>query len=261
MDSVKTSSANVNHILLKDNSGFNILDNLKIVLCNTSHNGNIGSAARAMKTMDIHNLILVNPVAKPDDHAIALASNAADVVENAKIVNRLDLAIGDTTLTIGTTSRKREFGSHLYTPRQIVPEILTHLKQGNKIAVVFGAEKNGLTIEELEKCNRLVTIPGNPAYFSLNLAQAVQIICYEIYSQHNDSLKHIKQAVSLATFADRQGVLIHMERLLNLAGYRNRNSNLTRRRLQHILNKANLEREEVDLLRGMLKTIEKNLLP
>ena len=158
-----------------------LLNNIKIVLCNTSHNGNIGSSARAMKTMGIFNLILVSPEVMPDDHSIALACNARDIIETAIITDSLDEAIGDCTLTIALTSRKRELSSHLATPKEITPEIFTTISHNEKVAIVFGAERTGLTIEQLEKCNRLVTIPGNPDYFSLNLAQAVQIICYEIY--------------------------------------------------------------------------------
>ncbi len=233
-----------------------MLDNIKIVLCNTSHNGNIGSAARAMKTMGITNLVLVNPVAAIDDHAIALACNAADVVTNATIVTSLDDALFDTILAIGLTSRKREYTPHLSTPKEIFPEIFASVNRGHKVAIVFGSEKFGLSIDEVEKCNHLVTIPGNPEYFSLNLAQAVQIMCYEIYSQYNGSVAHLEQSVDPGSFADNQGILNHLETILKLADYKNKDNKRTRRRLQNILHKAKLERDEVDLLRGILKAIE-----
>src|SRR3990167_6641119 len=187
----------------------NNLDYIRIVLCNTSHNGNIGSAARAMKTMGISNLILVSPSITPDDHSLALSCNAKDVVMNAKIVDTLDQALADTTIAFATTSRRREFNQHLLTPRESSREILTAINNQKKVAVVFGCERSGLTIEQLEKCNRLLTIPGNPDYFSLNLANAVQIICYEIYSNYNDSLDHLKTPQELANFADNQGILQH----------------------------------------------------
>src|SRR5579863_1645497 len=123
-----------------------MLNNIKIVLCNTSHNGNIGSAARAMKTMGITSLVLVNPVAALDDHAIALACNAADVVKNAKIVTRLDDALSDTVLAIGLTARKRKYTPHLAAPKEIVPEIFSAVAGGHKVAIVFGSEKFGLSI-------------------------------------------------------------------------------------------------------------------
>lgn len=236
-----------------------MLDNIKIVLCNTSHTGNIGSAARAMKTMGISNLVLVNPKTQLDDHTIALSVHAADVIQNAQIVTSLDIALADTTLAIGMTSRRRKFTPHLSTPKDMVAEIFSQITAMNKVAIVFGSEKNGLSIEELGKCNRLVTIPGNPEYFSLNLAQAVQIMCYEIYSQCSGSITHLEQAVTLGTFADNQGVLNHLEIILKHTNYPNRDTLRTRSRLQNILHKANLEREDIDLLRGILKSIEKHI--
>ena len=236
-------------------------NNISIVLCNTSHPGNIGSVARAMKTMGLVNLILVDPVSKPDDHSRALACNAADVVDNAKILTSLDEALDETTLSIAMTSRKREFTHSLSTPKQIIPEIFTNVNHGNKIAIVFGSEKNGLTIGQLEKCNRMVTIPGNKEYFSLNLAQAVQIMCYEIYSNYDSSLERLVAITKPATFADNQGVVNHIDNILtNLSFYKNKNKERVVRRLQNIINKARLEREDVDLLRGMLKHIENNVL-
>lgn len=237
-----------------------MLDNISVILCNTSHNGNIGSAARAMKTMGISNLVLVNPVAAVDDHTIALACNASDVVKNAKILTSLDEALSDTVLAIGMTSRKREYTPHLTTPKGIIPEIFATITVNSKVAIVFGSERFGLSIEELEKCNRLVTIPGNPEYFSLNLAQAVQIMCYEIYSQYNGSIAHLEQSVTLSSYADNQGILNHLETILDKTEYKNKDAIRTRRRLQNILHKASLEREDVDLLRGMLRAIEVKLL-
>ncbi len=234
-----------------------LLDNINIILCNTSHHGNIGSAARAMKTMDLYNLILVNPVSIPDDHSIALASNAADVVKNAKILTSLNEALYESTLIIGMTSRKREFAHKIQTPKEIAPEIIEQIHNKNKIAIVFGSEKSGLTIEQIEKCNRIVTIPGNPEYFSLNLAQAVQIMCYEIYSNYKPSLTHLMSIKQNATFDDNQGILNHIDQILvNTNFYNNKNKERTLRRIQYIINKSDLEREEVDLIRGILKHLE-----
>lgn len=237
----------------------NILNNISIILCDTTHNGNIGAAARAMKTMGLHRLILVNPLAKLDDHALALASNARDVVTNAWIVTSLDEALKDTNLAFAMTSRKREFNSRLSTPKESIPEIFTTINNNEKVAIVFGCERSGLTIEQVERCNRLVTIPGNPEYFSLNLAQAVQIMAYEIYSNYNSELSHLKTEIKRSSFTDNQGILDHLERILtNLNYYTQKNVELTRRNLQHIIHKANLEREEVNLIRGILRKIEQS---
>lgn len=234
-----------------------ILDNIKIILCDTSHQGNIGSSARAMKTMGITNLVLVNPKEKPDDHAIALSCNAHDIVTNAIIVNNLDEAIYDCSLIIGLSSRKRELNTLLYTPKQIIKDILIEINKQHKIALVFGSEKFGLSIEQLTKCNRLVTIPGNPTYFSLNLSQAVQIMCYEIYSNFNNNITQLKSNIELATNKDNIGILKHLTDILTTNNYyHNKNKERVDRRLKHIIDKAMLEREEVDLIRGILKNIE-----
>ena len=270
-----------------------ILNNISVVLCNTSHPGNIGSTARAMKTMGITNLILVDPITKPDDHTMALASNAKDVVESAKIVDNIDDALTDTTIAIAMTSRRREFQQHIFTPREIAPQIIDRAIDNQKIALVFGSEKNGLTITQLEKCNRLITIPGNPEYCSLNLAQAVQIICYEIYTQYinnciNDNINNINNtnnnnnsssntnnsnnntnsisstsitnSTKPSTFADTQGILNHLDSILTKVDfYHKKNTERVKRNLQHIIHKASLERDEVDLIRGMLTKISQNI--
>lgn len=241
-----------------------ILDNVHIVLCNTSHQGNLGAAARAMKTMGITKLTLVNPVNPPDDHAIALACNASDVLQNAKIVDSLDLALEKTVLAYALTSRKREFNYSLQTPRESLSEIFGQLSQNNQVAIVFGSEKSGLTIQQLEKCNRLMTIPGNPEYFSLNLSQAVQIICYELYSNYTQDIQWLKTntiANNPSSYADNQGVLASLDQILQQANfYQNKRPAQVQQNLQRIIHKAHLQRNEVDLLRGILKTIQQNLI-
>ncbi len=237
------------------------LNNIKIVLCNPSHNGNIGSAARAMKTMGISQLILVSPTVTLDDHSLALASNAKDILENALILDSLDQALSDTTIAIALTSRKREFSHNLSTPKEIMPEIFSSINNNEKVAIVFGAERTGLSIEQLEKCNRMVTIPGNPEYFSLNLAQAVQIMCYEIYSNYNPSLEHLKNNITKASAIDNQGILNHLDEVLKKTNYyKHKNETRIVRHLQHIIHKANLERDEVDLIRGILRRIEQKIV-
>ncbi len=241
------------------NPGINPLNSISIILCNTTHNGNIGSAARAMKTMGLSKLVLVDPVAKLDDHALALASNARDVVTNAWIVPTLHEALKDTSLAFAMTARKREFNAHLATPKESITEIFATIHNQEKVAIVFGCERSGLTIEQLELCNRLITIPGNPEYFSLNLAQAVQIMAYEIYSNYNNNLEYLKTDIKKSTFEDNQGILNHLDKILNAINYYEyKNPQLTQRKLQNIIYKANLEREEVDLLRGILRKIEQS---
>lgn len=237
-----------------------LLNNIQIILCNTSHPGNIGSAARAMKTMGLQNLTLVSPITQPDDHSLALSCNAKDVVENCKILDNIDSAIADSHLVLAMTGRKREFNDRLHTPKEIIPEIYEALKNQESVSIVFGNEQNGLTIEQLEKCNRLVTIPGNPQYFSLNLAQAVQIMCYEIYSNYNPDMSFLQNPIKRATEKDIQYLLNSFDTILeNINFYNNKNEVRVIRRLQHILHKAELEREEVDLLHGILNQIKYKL--
>ncbi|RKV69843.1 MAG: RNA methyltransferase, partial [Neisseria sp.] len=179
------------------------LNNIRIVLTRTSHPANIGSAARAMKTMGLSDLVLVAPnlmstpmtavppvfdPQNPQDfklpeESFTLASGAADVLHNARITATLDDALADTTISCALTSRRREITAPLQTPRELVPELLQAARRGEQVALVFGNETFGLSIEEVQACNRLMTINGNPDYFSLNLAQAVQVVCYEIFSQ------------------------------------------------------------------------------
>lgn len=228
-------------------------DNITFVLCNTTHSGNIGSSARAIKTMGFKNLSLVSPEAKCDSYAYALASNATDILDNIKIYNNLKEAIENCNLAYALSARKREFDSHIQTPREMTKEIFS--ANNYNIAIVFGAEKTGLRIDQLELCNRLVTIPANPLYTSLNLAQAVQIIAYELFvNKINNNIR--KQQ---ATIIENLNLINELDKLLSKSNYYKQNkSNITRRRIQNILFKTNLNSKEVDLILGILKLLNKN---
>ncbi len=241
------------------------LDNIKIILCDTTHTGNIGACARAMKNMGLKNLILVSPRVTPDDHSLALASNARDIIDTAIICDNLDTALYDVHFAVALTARRREFSAHLQTPDELLDEIMPSVDSDLNIAFVFGAERTGLTIEQIEKCNKLVTIPGNPKYLSLNLAQAVQIICYEIYKKYlqlldndnkNDALAYLKNHDEKpSTIADNQNILSHLYEMLDKTNYNFKNEEITKRKLQQIINKAQLNREEVGLIHGILRNI------
>lgn len=157
----------------------NILEKTRIVLIGTSHPGNIGSAARAMKTMGLDDLYLVAPHKFPDPKADELAAGAADLVARATVVQTLEEAIADCTLVIGTSARMRAIPWPLLTPREMVEKVKTEQPDG-QIAVLFGREHSGLTNEELERCHFHINIPANPDYSSLNLAMAVQVVAYEL---------------------------------------------------------------------------------
>lgn len=256
------------------------LNQISVVLTRTSHPANIGAAARAMKTMGLQRMILVAPnlmqtpmtseppVFQPDhvaafqlpEESFILASGAADVLENARIVAHLDEALADTTLSCALTSRKRELTAPLQTPRELTPELLQAAQQGQHVALVFGNETFGLSIEEVQCCNRLMTINGNPDYFSLNLAQAVQVVSYEIYSQVGVSMEHLVHPKNAATHAQIVGMVNHMESLMNDIGFFNRrNSERMMRRMQNLFARAGTETEDIDILRGFFNTLKKRL--
>ena len=256
------------------------LNQIRIVLSRTSHPSNIGSAARAMKTMGLHHLTLVAPnlmatpmtpqppafdAAKPQDFTLPeesfiLASGAADVLESAKIVATLDEALSDTTISCALTSRRREITSPLQTPRELVPELLQAAAKGQKVALVFGNETFGLSIDEVQACNRLMTISGNPNYFSLNLAQAVQVVCYEIFSQTDMPMTHLQQEDHAATHEQIKGMVGHMESLMNDIGFFNRrNGERLMRRMQSLFARANTQTEDIDILRGFFNTLKQRL--
>lgn len=156
-----------------------MLHNIRIVLVETSHTGNMGSTARAMKTMGLTNLYLVNPLIKPDSQAIATAAGASDVIGNATIVDTLDDAIAGCSLVVGTSARSRTLPWPMLEPRECGVRAV-HEGEHAPVALVFGRERVGLTNDELQKCHYHVAIPANPDYSSLNLAMAVQILAYEV---------------------------------------------------------------------------------
>ncbi|MDX1505360.1 MAG: RNA methyltransferase, partial [Spongiibacter sp.] len=158
----------------------NPLNNIRIVLVNTSHPGNIGAVARAMKNMCLSQLYLVAPQKFPHDEAVWRAASAADVLDSAVVCETLDEAIADCQLVIGTSARERTVPWPLLDPRNCMQEAYKEAAGGHKIAVVFGREDRGLTNEELQRCNLHVHIPSNPEYSSLNLGMAVQVMAYEL---------------------------------------------------------------------------------
>ncbi|KLT72745.1 RNA methyltransferase [Neisseria arctica] len=256
------------------------LDNIHIILARTSHPANIGSAARAMKTMGLGRLTLVAPqlIATPmtpeppvfdsanvqnfvlPEESFVLASGAADVLERARIVADLSEALAETTLSCALTSRKRELTSPLQTPRALVPELLQAAHSGQQVALVFGNETFGLSIEEVQQCNRLMTINGNPDYFSLNLAQAVQVVCYELFSQVDMPMTHLEQENRPATHSQVAGMVAHMESVMDEVGFFNRrNGERLMRRMQNLFSRANMETEDIDILRGFFNTVTRRL--
>ncbi|KAF0814953.1 tRNA (cytidine/uridine-2'-O-)-methyltransferase TrmJ [Andreprevotia sp. IGB-42] len=230
------------------------LSQIRVVLSHTSHPGNIGSTARAMKTMGITRLYLVNPKEFPSEVATSLASSADDVLNNAIVVDSIEQALAGTTMQVAMTARRRELVQPLQTPRQLVPEIIAEARNGGEVALVFGAETSGLTIDEVQLCNRLVTIPTNPDYSSLNLSQAVQVLAYELRATLLDDVSYLEEKRDLADHDYVERFFVHLEETLIQIGFLKPHApKRLMPRLRRLFQRARLEREEVDILRGVCR--------
>ncbi|MBJ3815684.1 tRNA (cytosine(32)/uridine(32)-2'-O)-methyltransferase TrmJ [Shimwellia pseudoproteus] len=242
-----------------------MLENIRIVLVETSHTGNMGSVARAMKTMGLTNLWLVNPLVKPDSQAIALAAGASDVIGNAQIVDTLDEAISGCSLVVGTSARSRTLPWPMLDPRECG---LKSVAEGANapVALVFGRERVGLTNDELQKCHYHVAIAANPEYSSLNLAMAVQVITYEVRmawlaAQEQGSAANIavhkEEGLHYPLVDDLERFYGHLEQVLLGTGFmRPGNPGQVMSKLRRLFTRARPESAELNILRGILASIE-----
>jgi len=229
------------------------LARVRIVLSHTSHPGNIGAAARAMKTMGLSNLVLVNPLRFPDREADALSSNALDVLGAAQVVPSLDAALEGTVLAVATVSHAYEMAPELVTCRAAAARAMEDAAGGD-VAFVFGTEANGLSVEEVRKCRLLAHIPSNPVYTSLNLAQAVQIFAYELRLAALGDVPPEAASVEAPTHEDMERLHEHLEQTLAaIAFFDPENPKRLLPRLRRLIAKARLDREEVRILRGLLR--------
>ena len=236
-------------------------DQFKIVLCRTSHPGNIGSTARAIKTMGFSHLTLVNPKQFPHAEANALAAGAEDILANATIFNTIEDALKDSHLIIGFTARQRELSQEHINIREIASE-LKNESRSKKIALLFGNEKNGLSNDEVKHCHMLGYINSNTKYSSLNLAQAVQIICYEIRMQlsEDNAITQSFKENELVTHEVQNGFYLHLERLLTEIGFLKKiQGERLMQRLRLLFNRTTMEKDEVNILRGILTDIQKKI--
>lgn len=232
-----------------------MIENIRIVLVNTSHPGNIGSAARAMKNMGLNQLYLVAPQDFPSGKARALAANAKDLLEKAHVVATLDEAIGDCHLVVGTSARERSLPWPLLDARACA-KIIGNEKDDSKIAILFGREDNGLTNEELQRCNYHLHIPTADEYTALNLAAAVQIVCYELrmhYLSMNESAIEQEWDVDYATAAEVELFFQHLEEAMVEIGFLDLKApRQLISRLRRLYGRVRLDHMEVQMLRGML---------
>lgn len=235
-------------------------ENIRVVLVGTTHPGNIGGVARAMKNMCLSDLVLVSPEAEfPSGKARARASSALDILEATRVVDRLDAAIADCQLVVGASARLRAIPWPLVNARECAQNLVQQSAEG-KVAVVFGREHSGLTNEELERCNRLVHIPANPAYSSLNLAAAVQVLTYEIHMATLE-LENRQPAVPndypMSTAEEMEGLYAHFEQALETIGFLDPNNpRQLMRRLRRLFNRAQPDKMEMNILRGILAAAE-----
>ncbi|MGH8279937.1 MAG: RNA methyltransferase [Gammaproteobacteria bacterium] len=229
---------------------------IRIVLVEPSHPGNIGAAARAIKTMCLDALWLVRPLHFPHPDATARASGAVDVLRAARVTDSLDAALTGCVLIAGTSARRRELGPPVLAPRACAAR-LWQVSPDQDAAVVFGRERTGLTNEELDRCQVLVHIPANPAYGSLNLAAAVQILCYEILLAHASAGSIEVGDAPPATADEMEALFAHLESAALASGFLDpvRPRRLMRR-LRHLFNRAALDHSEVNILRGLLAALQ-----
>jgi tRNA (cytidine32/uridine32-2'-O)-methyltransferase len=238
----------------------NMLSNIHIILVNTTHPGNIGAVARAMKNMGLSRLTLVGPKCFPHKEAIIRASGADDLLRDAVVVDDLKTAIADCEVVYGTSARLRRLETTLMNPRECASHIMQTPER--KIALVFGREHAGLTNEELALCQYHIHIPTVENFSSLNLAQAVQVVVYELrlvyLSQANDLPQHKRP--QLANQQQLQGFYDHLKSVLEQTQFLNpAHPKLLMRRLTRLFNRAELEEKEIHILRGALAAIEQQL--
>jgi tRNA/rRNA methyltransferase len=237
------------------------LERVRIVLCHPSHPGNIGAAARAMKTMGLSRLSLVAPKHFPAPEAEARASGAADVLEQAVICATLSEALTGTVLVAGMSARRRDLAAPFRWAREGAAELLAgtrHGTQSNDVALVFGTEAAGLSNEELALCHFPVMIPANPGYSSLNLGAAVQLMCYELRLAANSPGVPPSSDAELATAEEIEGFHQHLEQVAVASGFLDPSQpKRLMQRLRRLFGRVRLEHDEVSILRGLLTTVEK----
>jgi len=235
------------------------LSNIRIVLIQTSHPGNIGSTARAMKTMGLSDLCLVSPKRFPDDEANVMSSNAEDILESAVVVDDLQQAIADCNVVIGTSARhERNLRWDTFEPRHCGEFVGECLAESKKVAIVFGRERSGLTNEELSMCHHLVHIPTNPDYSSLNVASAVQILSYEcrVGAQDIKAVSH-ELDEEIISADDMEGFYQHLEAALVEVEFLDpENPRYLMPRLRRMYGRIKVTRSELSLLRGMLSAFQ-----
>lgn len=237
-----------------------LLPRIRVVLCQTSHPGNIGSSARAMKTMGVEQLVLVRPRQFPAQEALSLAAGATDILDQARVVDTLEEALAGCRLALAVSARRRELSLPCSDSRDGAAALLHEAESGD-VALVFGTEMSGLSNEEVLHCQGLLQIAANPDYSSLNLAQAVQVLCYEVRMQAGAALSAAATDTTLerASVDDIERLYEHMEQALTHIGFLNpARPRRLMPRLRRLFGRTGLEKMEVDILRGILRAVQEN---
>ena len=230
--------------------------NVRIVLVETSHPGNIGASARAMKNMAITNLVLVSPQQFPDEQALFRAVSAVDVLHRAKVVDSVEEAIADCQLVIGTSARDRRIPWPVLDPKGCGEKVVSESADGHEVAILFGREDRGLSNQELQQCHFHVNIPTGETYSSLNLAMAVQVICYEVLQAKLVGVPEQIWDMDYASSADMEHLYEHLEETLVKVGFHDLdNPRQLMTRLRRLFNRIRPDQMEVSILRGILSSI------
>lgn len=239
-----------------------LLSRIRVVLCRTSHPGNIGAAARAMKTMGLSKLYLVEPKKFPDQEADIRATGAVDVLENATVTSSLKDALVGASYVVALSARQRDLGPVIGAPRETVARLLMEAGQGD-VALVFGNETVGLSNEEILHCHAAVSIPTNTEFSSLNLGSAVQVLCYECRMAAFDSRPPaIEQGVTpfsspMATHDEVEGFYAHLEAVMTDTGFFNpEQPGRLLPKLRRLYGRVRLEKDEINILRGILASTQ-----
>jgi tRNA (cytidine32/uridine32-2'-O)-methyltransferase len=240
-------------------------DSIRVVLVGTQHPGNIGSAARAMKTMGLRQLFLVKPHRFPHLEASALAAGATDLLDAAVIHESLADAVSDCHFVVGSSSRRREVPLPEFAPREVCEQLVQRGQRG-QVALVFGCERTGLENSDLQQCHATVCIPANPDYASLNLAAAVQVLCYEYrmamlaVSHHVVANETQSSDVSIATHEEMERFFTHLSQFMQQVDFhKGRAPEMVTQRLRRLYLRAQLDQREVKILRGLMSDTQRML--
>ncbi len=236
-----------------------MLNNVRVVLVRTYHPGNIGSAARAMKTMGLTNLVLVNPLDFPSDEATKMAASADDVIKNATICGSVYEAVKDCSMVIASTARSRAYDLPELSPEESAKQLLLSAKN-KKVALIFGPERMGLSNEDLQFAKYRVTIPTSPEYSSLNLAAAVQTLSYEVFKQYsaNVASNQVESEREQPSIEQMEQYFIRLEETLQDSGFIIKNHpGQIMQKLRSLFSRAQLDEVELNILHGILASYQR----